>query len=68
MLNTTGEKDEPEAIRWSEARFFNLAMKDDQLLSEKRILGDESRFTSEEVRDSRECNRMTSGLCGMKED
>ena len=67
MLNATSEKDEPEAIGLCEARLFNLAVQDDQLLAEESILGDELRFASGQVGGCGECMRMTSRLSEMEE-
>ena len=66
-MNAASEEDEPEAIRSSEARFFDLAMKDNQLWSQESIFSDELGFTSGQVGGYRERNRMTIELGEMEE-
>jgi hypothetical protein len=67
VLNATGEQDKPEAIGLRKGRFFDLAVKDDKLLAEQSILGDEISFAACEVSDGAEHNRVTRGLCEMEE-
>ncbi len=62
MVNATSEQDEPEAIGWSEVRFLNLAVTDDELLPKNCIFSDELRFTSGQLGGCGECSRMTREL------
>jgi hypothetical protein len=49
ILHPTGEEDQPEAIGLRKGWLFDLAVKEDQLLPEESILGDEIRFGAGEV-------------------
>jgi len=44
-----GEEDEPEAIGWGEAWLLNLAMKDNELLAEEGVLGNELGIAASEI-------------------
>ena len=67
MLNAAGEPDEPEAIGLSEARFLDFALKDDRLLAEEKILGDELKFASRKISGCERCNRLVRRLRKMEE-
>ena len=41
VFDATGEEDKPEAIRLLKGGLFDLAVKDNDLLAERRVLGDQ---------------------------
>jgi hypothetical protein len=49
ILDATGKKNEPEAIRLSKGRLVDLAVEDDQLLTEQGVLCDEIGFAARQV-------------------
>ncbi len=49
MPDTTGEENKPEAVGLGEMWLLNLLVKDNQLLTEQSILGDEFGLTACEV-------------------
>ena len=67
MLNATGEKDEPEAIRLRKARFSDLTVQDEELLTEESVLGNELSFTLGKVSRCGKHNRVVDGLGEMEE-
>ena len=67
ILDATGEEDEPEAIRLRKGRLFDLAIKDNELLAEKSILGDQVRLGASQVGGSAENHRMAGRLSEMEE-
>jgi len=44
-----GEEDEPEAIGWGEPWLVDLAVEDDELLAEERVLGNEFGIAAIEI-------------------
>ena len=44
-----GEEDEPRAIGWGESWLVNLAVEDDELLAEERVLGNEFGIATSEI-------------------
>jgi hypothetical protein len=65
VFDATG-KDEPETIGLRKGRLLNLAVKNDELLAEEGILGDQFGFTACHVDGSTEHNRMVGGLSEMQ--
>jgi hypothetical protein len=46
MLSAAGEDNEPESLEWSEAQFYDLPVKDDQLLAKQGTFGNQFGFSS----------------------
>ncbi len=67
VFDATDEEDEPEAIGWREDGLFGLTVKDDELLTQESIFGDEVGSTAREVYGRAENNRMAGGLGEMEE-
>jgi len=68
VLDATGQEDEPEPIRLGEDRLFDLAVKNDELLTEEGIFGDEVGFSAWQVGDRAENYRMVGRLGEMQKD
>lgn len=66
VTDATGEKHEPEAVGLGKRGFFDVAVKDDQLLTKESIFGNEFGSIAGEVCDSAENNRMAGGLGEMQ--
>ena len=58
MPDRTDEEDEPEAIGWCEAWLVNLAVEDDELLAEGRVLGNEFGIAASEIEGRAEKDRI----------
>ena len=67
MLDATREENEPEAIRLRTSRLFDLTMKENELMAEKRILGDQVRLGASQVGNGSENHRMMERLSEMEE-
>jgi hypothetical protein len=67
ILDATGEKDEPEAIRLRTGGLFDLAIKDNKLLAEQSIFGDEVRLGASQVGGSAKNHRMAGRMSEMQE-
>jgi len=52
-----GEEDEPRAIGWGESWLVNLAVEDDELLAEERVLGNELGIAASEIEGRAEKDR-----------
>jgi len=48
-LDPAGEEDEPEAIGWGESWLVDLAVEDDELLAEERVLRNELGLAASEI-------------------
>jgi hypothetical protein len=48
-LDPAGEEDEPEAIGWGESWLVDLAVEDDELLAEERVLRNELDLAPSEI-------------------
>ncbi len=68
VFDAAGEEDKPEAIGLRKGGFFDLAVKDDELLAEQCILGDEVGFATCEVSGSAENDRIAGRLGEVQED
>jgi hypothetical protein len=66
VLHAAREEDQPETIGWRKGRLLDWAVKDDELLAEQGILGDEIGFTARKVYRSTEHNRVTGELGEME--
>ena len=53
-----GEEDEPRAIGWGESWLVNLAVEDDELLAEERVLGNELGIAASEIEGRAEKDRI----------
>jgi hypothetical protein len=53
-----GEEDKPEAIGWGESWLVDLAVKDDELLAEERVLGNELGIATSEIEGGAEKDRI----------
>jgi hypothetical protein len=62
VLDATREEDEPEAVGLRKGRLLDLTVRDDQLLPEQSILGDEVGFTACPVGGGAEHKRMAGWL------
>jgi hypothetical protein len=67
ILHATGEKDEPEAIGLRQRGLLDFTAKDDELLTEQRIFGDEIGFSACQVGGHAENYRMAGRLGKMQE-
>lgn len=56
------QEEKPEAVSAGELGFLHLALEDNELLAEQRVLGNQLRFAEHEVGDSAQNERRTSGL------
>lgn len=63
-----GEEDEPEAIGLRKRGLFDLAVEEDELLTEQRIFGDEVGVATGQVCDGAENNRVAGRLDEVQED
>lgn len=66
VLDAAGEEDEPETIGLRKRGFFDLAVQDDELLTEQRIFSDELGFATRQVGSRAENQRMAGRLGEMK--
>lgn len=66
VLDVAGEEDEPEAIGLRNGGLFDLAVEDDKLLTEQRILGDEVGFGACKICGRAENDRMAGRLGEMQ--
>ncbi len=66
VLHATRKEDEPETIGLGKGRFFDLTVKDNQLLAQKCVLGDAVSFATGEVCDGAEHNRVMGWLGEMQ--
>jgi hypothetical protein len=58
MPDPADEEDEPEAIGWGKAWLPNLAVEDDELLAEERLLGNELGIVASEIEGGAEKDRI----------
>jgi len=59
---SSGEQQEFDAIEVIELRTFTLALKDDELLAQEGVIGDEVGFTASQVAGSANRQRMGVGF------
>lgn len=67
VFDGTGEKHQPQAVGLRERGLFDLALKDDELLTEESVFGDEVGPTACEVYSRAENNRVKRGLREVEE-
>ncbi len=66
IFHTTGEEVEPEAIGWRDGRSPSVAVRNDELLAEERIPGDEVGFTACQISNYAQGYRTAGGLGEVK--
>ncbi len=67
VFHATGKEDEPKAVGLSKGWFFDLAVKDNELLPKESVLGDKFGFAAREVDGGTDEDRIAARLGEMQE-